>query len=317
MLKIHTALLCLQVIASVLLVGCDFQEHSENKDNKPMEISFQPIYKEIASQYQYRTINTTRIEQEIDEHPMVVENKMDIITLFEISKNDPNGYTVQITYKEFGVKVEAGEIKKELQASTALNSIDPQEKIFAAFDNAVVEAELDSLGNVISVSGLDAIQNKMIQLAGNSKEAIQMIHTSLQQYLNEKNFKQNLAQNFKVFANKQIKIGDRWTINSMPVADFNTTFPLHYTFKEIKNNLGVIDVRGETNLKNQTLQLQGNTISVSLNGEQEGKIEVDVETGMVLQSHSKFKAKGNLTLYDKEVPMKIEAEVVVKGEKIL
>lgn len=282
-----------------------------------LQIKLQPVdSSEQTRQFLYTTVNEVMIEQEVNDEKVRTENNIEVSMLYDVSKDSSGNYQFIITYKEFKVKVKAGEIEKELQASTAAGSFDIQERIFAAFNKATLTVRVAPDGKILAVNGLDLIENKMYELAKDNAEAKRMIKTSLQQYLAEENFKKTFEQTFKIFPSNKIKIGEQWNVNTVSVSDMNIKVPLIYTLKYIENDHGIIDIQAKINFENQQIQIEGNLVNISLKGEQKGEIKINLLTGMVSSSKSNFKAKGGMFVLDNEVPVKMETKTEIKGERI-
>ena len=310
----------------VLVLSFFFSCKEKNVSNKTttkfskdstLQIKLQPIPRsEQTRQYLYAISNEINIEQEVNDEKMVTENNIDVSMLYNISRDSSGNYSFKIIFKEFKVKVKAGEIEKELQATTAAGSVDAQERIFAAFDNAIIKVKVASDGKIATVDGLDLIQNKMYELARDNAEAKSMIQTSLQQWLAVENFKKNFEQTFKIFPEERIKVGYQWNASTTAVSDMNINVPLVYTFKDIEDGYGVIGVDGKIDFENQQIRVQQNLVNFSLRGEQKGEVRVDLSTGMVSNAISEFKTKGKMFILDNEIPVKMETKSVTKGERI-
>ncbi len=288
---------------------------SFNKDSS-VEIKLRPVQLDETKEYLFNTINETRIVQEVNDEEMVVENAIEVSTLYRISKDSSGNYIFNISFKDFKVKVKAGDIEKDLKATTAAGSFDPQERIFAAFNNAVVVVKVDTSGKVLAVDSLDRIQAKMYELAKGNADATQMIKTSLQQYLTADNFKNIFENTYKILPQGKIKPGYQWKVNNTAVADMKIDVPLQYILEGIEDNNAVVSVAGRLDFENKQIQVQANTIDYSLKGEQSGEIKIDLSTGLVSSSESEFNAKGKMNVMGKEIPVKMMVKNSVRSQVV-
>ncbi|MCW3074646.1 MAG: hypothetical protein JWP69_1715 [Flaviaesturariibacter sp.] len=255
------------------------------------------------SNYTYRTITETQMEEEVNGNEIRLKSKADMTTLLHIRKDSSNSYQFRTVYEKFNVDVDAGELKKNFSSNNAAQSLDPQERIFGAFNNAELTARVAPDGKVISVEGLEKIRSDMYQLAKGDANAIQLIKTSLLNFANESNWKQSLEQITKVFPDKAVKVGDQWMVNSNNVSDLGIEVPLTYSFTTVRNGVGTVLVKGKVDIEKKEVQMQGYRVLLSLKGEQTGTIKVDLLTGMVNHSTSQFKATGTVTTLGQEIPL--------------
>jgi hypothetical protein len=187
------------------------------------------------------------------------------------------------------VHIKAADFEKDVQASKAHRSYDPQERIFSALDKATIQLTVKPDGDIASVNGLEKIREQIQKEARGNAEALAMINTSLQSYLDETRFKEMFQKTFRLFPAQGAKIGQQWTSNVEMPADMKVSYP----------------------------QVQGQTVDLSLNGDQQGEILVDLSTGMVLRSDSQLRSRGKMTVYTSQVvPMKIEIKTQITGSKL-
>ena len=100
----------------------------------------------------------------------------------------------------------------------------------------------------------------------------------IQMSFHEFAFKTGFEQSFKMYPDKEIKVGDSWSIdNSISVSTITNNIINTYTLKSISEDIALIDLTVASLMKNERLNRE-------LKEEQKGEIKLNTRTGLPIQS---------------------------------
>jgi hypothetical protein len=144
--------------------------------------------------------------------------------------------------------------------------------------------KMDSKGNVISITGFDAIYIKISNALGTLiKDANQKASAvaGLKESFNEKVLKDQFAKNLTIIPKKGVKIGEKWTTNES--ADETGKFKVtsNYVLKSVGNGIAEISVNGGIPKKEEKKSQGEMTHSMSSELAQNGIIKFDQNTGWI------------------------------------
>jgi hypothetical protein len=186
---------------------------------------------------------------------------------------------------------------------------------FAGLRNASFSMILSSNGSVKSISGMDKMISEMARKMTSDTTQIKPIIVSLSKQFNAEVVRQTMESSLKIFPDKPVKIGDSWTINTkmhvtMPVESITT-----YTLKEVNGNVAVLAIRG-TLISKGEFDSMGNKMTSDLKGLNVGDAQVDLKTGMILNSHTRTELYGKMKSVDQDIDFDIQGINKVAGKEI-
>lgn len=310
--KIFPFLAC----ACSIVLSCNSNDASvryENIQKDSLVIHLQPADK---SSYYYTTVNHSEIFQEVKDQKIEIANTIQSGLLYEFSKDSSGNIHCKTTYKDFKLKAKFSEEEREIDAATAANSLFKSDRVFAAFKDASFTAELTPEGQVKTISGLSELKERMYALANNNEEILNMLNGSFQQYVTEDFFRSTIEQSFGAFPDKAIKPGDSWTKTDKLSLDVSLAVTTIYTLKKVRDNRAIIALSAGINTENQVVSIGGNSTTTSMKGNQEGEIEVDIATGMLLKAEISIDIKGNAMVAGIDVPFTMKTRINSEGKKL-
>ncbi|KFF13564.1 hypothetical protein IW15_07205 [Chryseobacterium soli] len=144
--------------------------------------------------------------------------------------------------------------------------------------------KMDTKGNVISITGFDAIYAKVSKAVGTLvKEANQResVVASLKESFNEKVLKDQFSKNLTIIPKKGAKIGEKWTNteNADPTGSIKVTS--NYVLKSVGNGVAEISVTGGIPKKTEKKAQGPITHSMSSELVQNGTVKFDQNTGWI------------------------------------
>ncbi|SIQ48173.1 hypothetical protein SAMN05880574_1144 [Chryseobacterium sp. RU37D] len=150
--------------------------------------------------------------------------------------------------------------------------------------------KMDTKGNVISITGFDAVYNKVLSSIGTilkDKNEKESVLASLKESFNEKVLKDQFNKNLTIIPKKGVKIGEKWTNTENADAGGKIKVTSNYILKSVGNGVAEIGVTGGIPKKTDK-QKQGEiTHSLSSELAQNGTIKFDQNTGWITNQNIK------------------------------
>jgi hypothetical protein len=161
--------------------------------------------------------------------------------------------------------------------------------------------KMDTKGNVISITGFDAIYAKVSKAVGTLvKEANQResVVASLKESFNEKVLKDQFSKNLTIIPKKGAKIGEKWTNteNADPTGSIKVTS--NYVLKSVGNGIAEISVTGGIPKKTEKKAQGPITHSMSSELVQNGTVKFDQSTGWITNQNITVKTTQIETISD-------------------
>lgn len=144
--------------------------------------------------------------------------------------------------------------------------------------------KMDTKGNVLSITGFDAVYTKVSNAVGTlikDKNQKESVVASLKQSFNEKVLKDQFNKNLTIIPKKGVKIGEKWTSaeNADPSGAVKVTS--NYVLKSVGNGIAEISVTGGIPKKSEKKTQDKITHSLSSELAQDGIIKFDQSTGWI------------------------------------
>lgn len=155
-----------------------------------------------------------------------------------------------------------------------------------------LDMKMDTKGNVISITGFDAVYTKvttaLTPLIKDANERASVV-ASLKQSFNEKVLKDQFNKNLSIIPKKGVKVGEKWTTseNADPSGSIKVTS--NYVLKSLGNGIAEIAVTGGIPKKTEKKAQGPITHSMSSELAQTGTIKFDENTGWIMNQNINVK----------------------------
>lgn len=166
---------------------------------------------------------------------------------------------------------------------------DPNQKLLWEVQKSQVgnslKMKMDKNGKILSISGFEPIYQKINKAtAGIIKDATQSKNfmTGFKQSFNENSLKEQLGKNINIFPAKGTKIGQSWSETENVTPDGSVKISTTYTLTKVENGVAEISIKGGIPRKAKSESKNGLSHSISLEGNQNGTIRLDANTGWIL-----------------------------------
>lgn len=182
---------------------------------------------------------------------------------------------------------------------------DSQQKFMWEIQKAQVgnslKMKMDKTGKITSITGFEPVYQKINKAAsGIIKDASQTksFMDGFKQSFNEKSLKEQFGKNITILPIKGAKIGQSWTETENLTPDGSIKISTTYTLTKVENGIAEIAVKGGIPRKAKSESKNGMSHSVSLEGNQNGTIRIDANTGWILGSKLNMKTTEKESLSD-------------------
>jgi len=231
--------------------------------------------------------------------------KVSITGLYSMLVSDVQGDVRSVTtsYKKIhmnmnvmGMEIDIDSDKPQGNDDTdpAKNPLGMMNKMISSLVDKPFVIKVNEEGKVLEVDGFEKIIEDMINTLTVDESAKAQARASMKDQFSEQNIKDQFAQVFYIFPNKEIKVGDTWEKSYSTggkMAANNTTV---FTVKSIEGDH--VSLTTKTKIKSAGEQ--------DLEGEQSGNVLVDSKTGLMINAE-----------FDQDITVKAQGQnVTVTGK---
>lgn len=164
-----------------------------------------------------------------------------------------------------------------------------------------LQMKMDTKGNVISITGFDAVYTKVGNAVGtlikDANEKASVV-ASLKQSFNEKVLKDQFHKNLMIIPKKGVKIGEKWSTSENADASGAVKVTSNYVMKSLGNGAAEIAVTGGIPKKTEKKTQGPITHSLSSELVQNGTIKFDESTGWITNQNINVKTTQIETISD-------------------
>jgi len=259
---------------------------------------------EGGKQYYMQTITEQQIS---DPTPAKGETAVMIVgtgAKLDVSNIDANGNAqVTYTYKwiQIGVKGATGD--KVYDSSKKDSSISPELQWFAPLLEESFSLTITPEGRISEIKGLDKVRTNVRQkLPQGPMQELAM--SSLNQWLDDQTLREGIENSMAIYPDKPVGIGDSWSRNVTYSSGSAMILENKWTLKERKNGVAVIEVvstiKPNPEAKPVEMGSPGMTSSSEFTGNQQGLIEMQESTGLIIKSkiHQQMSGQNKITRPD-------------------
>lgn len=266
----------------------------------------------VGKKYAYSINSDQIISQKADGKESNYIQNVGTDYTFEITEAKALDRNIKVVYNRIRIK-SAGMGNELILDSDTEEAGKPNP--FSGLKNASFSMLISPNGSVKSVSGVDKMVNDMVTKITTDTAQIKAVKASLAKQFNAEVIKQTMESALKIFPEKPVKLGDSWTISSK----LNITMPIEstvtYTLKEVKGNVAVLSIKGNL-LSKGDFESLGTKMQTDLKGLNMGDAQVDLTTGMILNSHTRLELYGKMKAAGAETDFELEGITKITGKEI-
>ncbi|WP_316830633.1 DUF6263 family protein [Pedobacter aquatilis] len=185
---------------------------------------------------------------------------------------------------------------------------------FSGLKNASFSMLLAPNGAVKSVSGLEKMVDSIASKMTTDTTQLRQVKLSLSKQFNAEVIRQTMESSLKIFPDKAVKVGESWIVNTKTTIAMPIETTTTYTLKEIKDNIAILSIKGSLMSKGDFESL-GNKMQTDLKGMNFGDAQVDIKTGIILNSHTRIELYGKMKATDQETEFDMEGINKITGKE--
>jgi len=241
-----------------------------------IRISFNP---EKDETYTYRFITDEKSNQSSGGQEMTSGNRFEFVIDLNINNKINDEVHINYIFKEIAMSFSSPTMNFTIDSKNkADNSLDIN-KFFDCLIGKSLQIVVSPDGSVKTVTGFQPVMEDMQKVISSANETDRLITGMfIQMSFHEFAIKNSFEQSFKMYPDKEIKVGDSWSVDkSTSVARITNNVINTYTLKSISDDIALIDVNVVSLMKNESLNRE-------LKEEQKGEIKLDTKTGLPVQS---------------------------------
>ena len=201
------------------------------------------------------------------------------LTAFEIKSVENSVYQMDVYYKELGISVDF------FGSSMEFNSLkddinDMTSKILKNMTNQKFSLKMNKSGKVLEIKGVDNLYSNLFAgVEGISQEEKDQITDQMKNSFGEESFKSNIEMAAPAFPEKNVKVGEQWTVNTKVNSGFTLNVNSNYTLKEVTKDSYILEVVSTISTGDEFNEMNGMFVKYDLDGTMNSVITVDKKTG--------------------------------------
>jgi len=271
---------------------------------------------EAGKQYYMQTIT----EQQIAD-PTPAKEGTAVMTIgtgakLDVSSIDANGNAqVTYTYKWIKIGVKSGTEEKVYDSSKSDSTVPQELQFFAPLLEENFSLTLTPEGRISEIKGLEKVRSNVEQKLpeGPIKE---IAKSSLNQWLSDQVLREGIENAMAIYPDTPVGVGDSWSRNTAYSGGSAMILENKWTLKERKNGVAVIEVassiKPNPNAKPTEMGSPGMTSSSEFTGNQNGIIEIQESTGLIIKSNITQQMSGQTTITSPGAPDNVTS-MEIKG----
>jgi len=231
---------------------------------------------------------------------------------FDITEGHNGEKDVKVTYNRIFMKSVA-------MGTTMTYNSDEQDSTkknpFSGLKGASFFMTVTPDGGIKTVAGIDKMLDNMASKMTTDTSQVKQIKNALSKQFSEEVVKQTMESSFKIYPERAVKIGDKWTVDtklqmSMPIETIT-----EYTLKEVKDGIATLSVKGALVSKGSFV-VMGNKMETDLNGTNSGETSIDIKTGIVLNSHLRIELYGKMKSMGQDIDFEMQGINKIVGKEV-
>ena len=297
-----------QTFTLLMALGLPFMALSASDVSLRLNLSKGDQAKYSSSSEQVITQSVNGMQQVINQN-QIFEYTIDVI-----NKNDKGNIVTTVTFNRVAIEIKMQGMEMKFDSNEETDAaVNPQFLVYKAMVNQSVGAIISPLGEVLEVTDVDKLREKM---ANGQAQLEQMVNSMV----NEAMVQQIFEGAFIQFPVKNIKSNDTWAENKSIENQFTLNTISTYTVNSISSddvNLSLSSTLAT--VPGNKSNLQGMEVTYNLFGTISGSVTVDKAKGYVKESIMEQNITGSIAgdmMGQKlDIPMSIVSKSITKKIK--
>ncbi len=313
---------CLFLIALCLVAGCKGYADKKANDVNSVSKEGHPAYLfklslPVNSKYACSINNKTTTRLEMNRQEFDSENESNFGLQYEVLFASPDSTVLKATYQKFHIEIKTGDTRQVTDADNAAESQDVIEKLLSNIKGSSLLITLNNKGKVKSVTGADAITEKVLAgLSFYDEPTKQKVKAEIIKFVGNDFIKNNIESGFNLFPDSTITEGSTWQLKNAQPGEINFESQTTYTLSSLDDGIATINAVSQVSTGNKTSLIMNQQVNAAIKGESKDVYKVNMSTGMLAESNSKSTLAGTVQISGKEIPIEITTQKKVTIKKI-
>jgi len=241
-----------------------------------IRIAFNP---EKGTTYTYRFITDEKTNQSAGGQETTTGYRLEFVIDMSIKNRNSDEIYADYIFKEIDMSFSSPMMSFKIDSKNKVGNSSDMNKFFDCLIGKSLQIVVSPDGSVKTITGFQPIMEDIQKVIGSANDTDKQITGMfIQMSFHEFAFKTGFEQSFKMYPDKEIKVGDSWSIdNSISVSTITNSIINTYTLKSISEDIALIDLTVASLMKNERLNRE-------LKEEQKGEIKLNTRTGLPIQS---------------------------------
>ena len=200
-----------------------------------------------------------------------------------------------------------------------INSNSPIGQLDYNSNNPDSNSLLKSIGNVVGQTYyIDFNKTGSLERVINPPDKnSNLAENDLAKIINDSTFSILLRNHFGLYPGKGIKVNDEWSRKTnIMLFNYDIIQESIYRLQNIENGIATISTLGTLKVPKIKQDQSNDQFQIKMEGNQNGSIKVDLESGIVLSFQSKLTLNGTISMMGQSFPLKINGETKAVSRKI-
>ncbi|MCD6385869.1 hypothetical protein J7M23_08850 [Candidatus Sumerlaeota bacterium] len=193
-------------------------------------------------------------------------------------------------------KMSSPQMTLEYDSSKKQSTDNPMLKVFDFMMTEPITFEMNPLGKIVEIKGLDSLLEKAIESMNIEQPAMKKQMRDMMQKMIGDKHNQFSTKSFVTFPENPVKPGDTWNFEQEIQIISPTSFKTEYKLVELKNNVASIESKMTIKPGEESKPTQFGNLSLQMNisGEITGIQKIDLKTGLIIDSSQTYNFHGTM-----------------------
>ncbi len=299
----------LLLVAAGLITASAFQSCKSGGDAIDLKMNLQS-----GAKYGYVMDMKMTMEQSAMGQSAKTDQTMTMESTYDVVAGEGTGRKLTISYDRIAMSMRSPMGNMEYDSKDG-GKKDTMLNIFGMMLNKPFSMYVSEKGDISKIEGLDNIIQS-IGTTGTPQDEV--MRKQIAGVFNDTAVRSMMQQSLNIYPDKAVKTGDTW-IKSMNLNMGPFSLKLDNTYKLTSVNGGTahIDIASKISSNEGTKQMAGQEMKINLEGDSQGKMDVDIASGLVIDSKINQKIKGSMKMTGMPVPIQtnINSDTHITGKK--
>lgn len=266
----------------------------------------------IGKKYDFSMISDQVINQEVAGQKISLNQNIGTDYTFSIRNGDNLEKDIEVVYNRIFMKSSAN---GNVMAMDSDDQDSTKQNPFIGLKGASFTMTMAADGSIKSLTGIDRMLNNMASKMSKDSATIQTVKAALSKQFNSEGMKQTMESSLRIYPEKPVKVGESWTVDTK----MQMTMPIEtitkYTLKEVKDGIAYLNING-TLVSKGNFQAMGNEMETNLTGTNTGDAQLDIKTGLILNSHLRVELIGTMQSMGQDIKFELQGINKIVGKEV-